>query len=103
MSKDTAIVVLGFFVALMPFLGFPSLWETIFFVLAGVCIAILAFLLRKEVLMGISHSTIGKEKKTDMYVENGVRKPVPSAGEGEDYTSKNPTSLNNDGVTPPTV
>lgn len=35
MSRSKIIIVLGIFVALLPFLGFPSSWEAVFQVLIG--------------------------------------------------------------------
>ena len=42
------MIVLGVWVALLPFLGFPSSWRTPMFAMAGLVIALLAFLLRRE-------------------------------------------------------
>lgn len=69
MSKDITIIILGFFVALVPFLGFPPSWETALYVLSGFSIVVLTFLLRKDF---VARSPNG-EKKTDVYVENGMR------------------------------
>lgn len=43
MNKRTTIITLGILVALMPFLGFPGTAKTIFFVLAGIAIALIAY------------------------------------------------------------
>ena len=61
MTKYTIIIVLGFFIALMPFFGFPGSWKTVFFVIAGMSVVILTFLRRRE---------ITNEKKTDVYIEH---------------------------------
>jgi ABC-type nickel/cobalt efflux system permease component RcnA len=42
MSKHTLITLLGFFVALVPFLGFPASWKTFLIVASGLVIAFLA-------------------------------------------------------------
>lgn len=68
MTKDVTIIVLGVLVALLPFSGFPGLWKTILFVILGLGIATLAFFMRKEL---IDYNGAG-EKKTEVYVENGV-------------------------------
>jgi hypothetical protein len=48
MSKQTSVLILGIFVAILPFLGFPQSWRIVMFVIAGICIAILAFMLRAD-------------------------------------------------------
>jgi len=45
MKKLWTIFGLGLWVALLPFLGFPSSFKTFFFVLSGLFIALVAFLL----------------------------------------------------------
>ena len=44
MTKNTAVIFLGVLVAVLPALGFPSWIRTIFFVLSGLSIAVLAYL-----------------------------------------------------------
>ena len=67
-TKETAILVLGLLVALLPFLGFPRSWKTIFFVFSGLAIALLAFLIRE----GWGRGSSRMERRTDVYVENSV-------------------------------
>ncbi|GMQ95493.1 MAG: hypothetical protein BMS9Abin13_610 [Patescibacteria group bacterium] len=43
MSKKSITIILGILIALMPFLGFPGSAESVFFVLAGLLIAALAY------------------------------------------------------------
>ena len=79
MTKYTALIVLGFLVALLPFLGFPPSWERALFALFGFGIMILAFLLRKELVSYVSQYGPQKGKKTDVFVENGAHlvPPIP--------------------------
>lgn len=44
-TKNRTILILGIFVALMPFLGFPYPFEEVLYVLAGLAIATLSYLL----------------------------------------------------------
>ncbi|MBI4068207.1 hypothetical protein HY413_02250 [Candidatus Kaiserbacteria bacterium] len=37
MRKDVLIMLAGISVALIPFLGFPNTWDTVFFVTLGAC------------------------------------------------------------------
>ena len=48
MSKGISVVMLGTFVAILPFLGFPQPWRIIFFVIAGLGVTLLGFLLRAD-------------------------------------------------------
>ncbi len=48
MSKRTTIITLGIFVALMPFLGFPGVAKTIFFVIVGLTLVVIGYLLGTE-------------------------------------------------------
>ncbi len=50
MSKEMTVIVLGLLVAVTPFLGIPGSWKTAVFVLAGLGMAIVGFLLRGEAL-----------------------------------------------------
>lgn len=65
MTKDVGILILGLLVAAMPFLGFPSSFETVFFVGAGLLIAGMAFLIRGD------FSYFHMPEKTDTYAQNG--------------------------------
>jgi hypothetical protein len=48
MTLDTLIMLSGGFVALLPFLGFPNSWDTVFFFLAGVFIIALGIVVRRR-------------------------------------------------------
>lgn len=50
MSKETGVIILGFLVAILPFLGFPESWRVFFFVLLGAGIATLGFVMRAHML-----------------------------------------------------
>lgn len=47
MSLDALIMLLGAFVALLPFLGFPNSWDRILFLVTGVLIVILGIAVRR--------------------------------------------------------
>ena len=69
MSKHSIIITLAIWVMILPFLGFPSFWRTLFFVLSGLGIIFYTFLLRGEHSSG---SSWGFDKNNDVYVENGA-------------------------------
>ena len=50
MSKETWVIILGIAIAVMPYLGFPSSWKTVLFVLLGLTLVLIGFLLRTETL-----------------------------------------------------
>jgi hypothetical protein len=50
MSKEMAIVALGVWVVVMPYLGIYRSWLTVFMVLTGIALMVLGFLLRGEVI-----------------------------------------------------
>ena len=48
MTLDTLIMLAGTFVAVLPFLGFPSSWDTVLLFLAGIFIIGLGITLRRR-------------------------------------------------------
>ncbi|HEX8994061.1 MAG TPA: hypothetical protein VF803_02305 [Candidatus Paceibacterota bacterium] len=50
MSKETTVIVLGFLIALMPLLGFPSAWRAGFIMVCGVILMFIGFSLRSRAL-----------------------------------------------------
>ena len=50
MSKEMGVIALGLFVAALPYLGIPGSWKTILFVVAGLLLALIGFLMRGQTL-----------------------------------------------------
>jgi hypothetical protein len=50
MSKEMTVIALGVLVVITPYLGVPGAWKTVIFVLAGLSLAGVGFLLRGEAL-----------------------------------------------------
>jgi hypothetical protein len=50
MSKEMAVIALGVWVVVMPYLGIYRSWLTVLMVLTGVALMIIGFLLRGEVI-----------------------------------------------------
>ena len=48
MTLDTLIMLSGAFVAVLPFLGFPNNWDSVFFFFAGVIVISLGIALRRR-------------------------------------------------------
>lgn len=63
MTLDALIMLVGALVALLPFLGFPHSWDTVFFFILGVVVIALGIIVRRR----DSHQSV--PKKT--FVENG--------------------------------
>jgi asparagine N-glycosylation enzyme membrane subunit Stt3 len=71
MSKELVIILLGILVALMPYLGFPGSWKTVFSIVIGIVIAGVAFIVRQERLW--KERETPSEHRADTFVENGGR------------------------------
>ncbi len=56
MTLDTLIMLAGSFIALLPFLGFPSSWDTVIFFLLGVFVIGLGIVARRARVSKASHS-----------------------------------------------
>lgn len=50
MSKEMAVIALGLWVVIVPYLGVPGSWRTTILVLSGIGIAVIGFMLRNEAL-----------------------------------------------------
>ena len=69
MSKELVIILLGILVALMPYLGFPGSWKSVFSIVIGIVIAGVAFIVRQERLWKEREAM--SEHRADTFVENG--------------------------------
>ncbi|RJR13836.1 hypothetical protein C4585_01340 [Candidatus Parcubacteria bacterium] len=58
MTLDTLIIITGAAVAALPFLGFPSTWDKVIFLLLGVFVLSLGIALRRR---GYTHTSEPKE------------------------------------------
>ena len=74
MSKEVGIIVLGLWLVVLPFLGFPGSWRMVFIFLSGLGIASLGFFLRAEAL------SRGKGRHDAPFTQNGASR-VPHEGE----------------------
>ena len=79
MTKDLVIIVLGIWVAVLPFLGFPNSWDRIILIVSGFSISLLMFLLRRDFFSYVERLRKRKEPKhhTDSFVESEVSDPMP--------------------------
>ncbi|MCC2630667.1 MAG: hypothetical protein K0S38_476 [Candidatus Paceibacter sp.] len=67
MSRNKITLLIGILVVLMPFLGFPSAWKTLFYVLFGAILIFIAIVghVRRRSPSGIEQDQI----VTEVYVE----------------------------------
>lgn len=93
MTKDIALIILGFLVLLLPFLGFPGSWESVLLVLFGFGIITLAFFLRKEIVGHPSQHGSQKGKKTDVFVENGEHQVPQTSSQSPHIDIKTPKKI----------
>ncbi len=71
MSRSTVIIVLAFFIILVPFLGFPRSWEPVIFFLSG---GVIIFIELYAVLVRAQESFFRDyEINTDVYSEKNKR------------------------------
>lgn len=82
MTKDVGILILGLVVAATPFLGLPSSWKTALFVVSGLAITLLAFLLRGDISYRAGEKHNKGERRTDTFAENGTAHTQMEAGDG---------------------
>lgn len=77
MSKETIVIVLGILVALMPHqFGIPGEWKQYFYIVAGVIIAGIVYVIRQERIW--KEREAQAEHKTNTFSESGgVRPPAP--------------------------
>ncbi|HCM43850.1 MAG: hypothetical protein UY39_C0009G0010 [Candidatus Kaiserbacteria bacterium GW2011_GWC2_49_12] len=67
MTLDILIIFAGSFVAVLPFLGFPSSWDTVLFFIAGIFVIGLGIAVQRR-------GSAGEQRKNTETVEN----PSPS-------------------------
>lgn len=48
MIKISTISILGFLIALTPYSGFPMEWKNFIYIFSGLAVAVLAYLIRRE-------------------------------------------------------
>jgi len=71
MIKQRTIFILGLWTAILPFLGFPNSWKKVLFLITGLFIAYLAYLLYREKKGVVSV----KEHRADTYTDNRNEAP----------------------------
>lgn len=74
MSKEAIVITLGLLTALAQFSGFPQIVKDYFYIIAGVAIAAVVFIIRQEHIWKEREES--PEHRANTYVEGGVRTPT---------------------------
>lgn len=78
MTVDTLIMLSGAFVAVLPFLGFPNSWDTVFFFIAGAFVVALGIIVRRRG----KNLVVNRPVRDPHFVEN--MPPVASREQGHE-------------------
>ncbi|MFA6341130.1 MAG: hypothetical protein WCX27_02755 [Candidatus Paceibacterota bacterium] len=78
MIKISTIFGLGILVALTPYLGFPMGGKNFIYIVSGILIVILSFLIRRELHEVLRHLH-SDEVKTDTFSENAPKQDIPNS------------------------
>ena len=70
MTLDTIIMLLGAFIAILPFLGFPASWDTVLFFLAGIAVIALGIAVRRRGSTPVVKKTIQPKEFVESRAEN---------------------------------
>ena len=92
MTKQRIIFILGIWVGLLPFLGFPSSWKSIFFAISGLILVYISYILHRE-----SKDNIPKEKRTSVYVESNLKEINDEINNNVETISEPSDKINNYG------
>ena len=75
MSKESAIIFLGIFIVIIPFLGFPDGFRTVLFVATGILVSFLALLVYAREKLLIQKKTI-KRRPRAVAPRPPIAKPI---------------------------
>lgn len=73
MSKEAIVITLGLLTALAQFSGFPQIIKDYFYIVAGVAVAAIVFVIRQEHIWKEREGS--GEHRANTFVEGGVRAP----------------------------
>jgi len=67
MRKEKTLFIIGLWVIVLPFLGFPGLWKTIIFILTGLILIYLGYLFYMEAKNRLAKI---EENQTKLFIDN---------------------------------
>lgn len=68
MKRESLVFFLGMVIVLVPFLGVPSAWKRIVYIMLGLILVLVGYQLRRRAYLRSIEDHTG-ERKTDVYVE----------------------------------
>jgi membrane protein implicated in regulation of membrane protease activity len=68
MKRETIVFFFGIVIVLLPFLGIPSMWKRVVFVMIGLALMLFGYQLRRRAYLRSIESRTG-ERRTAEYVE----------------------------------
>ncbi len=95
MRKLRSLFILGIFIAILPFLGFPTLLKNIFFILTGLFISFVAYLMHLENKKASLKETISSRnirKVTNIEPEHAINNDVETRKVVEETKIESPIS-----------
>jgi hypothetical protein len=72
MRKEKTLFIIGLWIAILPFLGFPSSWRKILFLITGISIMYLAYLFYIEIKARLAKDTNNSKTFIDNIEDNKV-------------------------------
>ncbi len=66
MRKERTLLIIGLWVALLPYFGFPDTWRKILFIISGIAIVYLSYLFYKEASIRLSK----EENRVKSFTDN---------------------------------
>lgn len=89
MSKARILLILGTWVAILPFLGFPSFWKNILFTATGLVLIYFSYFLHRS-----TKATKNSKKHFDNFVENNNFEDNTSDDKHKETTEENVNTQN---------
>ena len=77
MRKEKTLFIIGIWVAILSFLGFPSGWRKVLFLITGIAIMYLAYLFYIEVKVRLSKKT----NESKVFIDNVISEHNQEADE----------------------
>jgi VIT1/CCC1 family predicted Fe2+/Mn2+ transporter len=85
MSRESFIFLFGFIVFLTPFLGIPSEWKRIIFIVSGALLMLVGYSLRRASFIRSLEVASG-ERRGDAFVENvGTRNVINETDDNSEH------------------
>ena len=73
MSKTKILFIVGMFIVVLPYLGFPYLWKNVLFAVSGLGVAFIAYTLNREAKReNMPEKTFENFSENSNFNENGV-------------------------------